>query len=167
MSPAKPRTKIGAGNESTSVARSFPLKRRFRARISRLSVNITVTIPRRRVARQASAINFVSSRLLMPGTRCFTIIIGCIFKSCETIPAKYKKRAVVHPPLARILFQFAVQFFSGPQVGSHQIQIRGSFRVEKFHLLLRHFRFVLVIGTDDALHQMVPHHVRLVEVHKR
>ncbi len=35
------------------------------------------------------------------------------------------------------------------------------------HLLLGNARLVLVIGTHDALHQMVTHHVAFVEVDER
>ena len=32
--------------------------------------------------------------------------------------------------------------------------------------MLRHFRFVLVVGTNDALHQLMAHHIGVVEIRK-
>ena len=34
------------------------------------------------------------------------------------------------------------------------------------HGLFRHSSFVLIVSTNDALHQVVPHHVAFVEIHE-
>lgn len=46
------------------------------------------------------------------------------------------------------------------------VPIRRS-RIQQVHLFLRYSRFVLVIGTNDALYQMMPHHVAFIEVRER
>ena len=39
-------------------------------------------------------------------------------------------------------------------------------RFEQRQLLFRHFGFVLVVSSNDPLHQMMPHHVAFIEVER-
>src|SRR5207244_12856635 len=41
-----------------------------------------------------------------------------------------------------------------------------SLGIEQQHLLLCHSSFVLIVGANDALHQVMPHYVALVEVYE-
>jgi hypothetical protein len=64
------RSQSQGGNESTSVGLSFPRKRRFSVRNSRLLVTSTLTAPRNLTARPARATNFAKAASLNPST-CF------------------------------------------------------------------------------------------------
>ena len=158
MSPAKPRTNTGAGNDNTSVARSAPLKRRFKARSSRLSVTINVTIPRNRAARQAAATNAVSSRRPNPGTRRFKMMVGCI-SFVQNNPLKTKEGNIAPSCSTEFLFRFPAQLVSHAHIRCHDIPICGPLRIQQIHLVLREFGFMLVVGADDSLNQVMPYHV--------
>src|SRR5579864_2207476 len=159
MSPAKPSLNGGGGNERTSVARFSSRKRTFNALISRLPVTSTVIRPRKPAVLQARAAKRSSACSLTPATRRFKMMVGRIRK-------RKKEGYCSCPPLTAILFLGFAQAWGALWLNGRTVSVRRPLTLEQLHLLFRNSRLVLVVSTDNALHQMMAHHVGFVKIHE-
>src|SRR5207244_8430205 len=140
-----------AGNESTSVALSWPRNLRFSCCISASVASRMQTSPRTPAARCACR---AKRRSADSGARPLTFVLAV-----TAVLSIKQKRAATRPlENCRLLVleqgRFAL-FCAGA----------GLLIQRQRHLLLA--RLVLFVSVDHALHQLVPPHLAMIEVHER
>src|SRR5271165_71791 len=140
------------GKESTSVDLLCPRKLRFSDRIALPSLTSTFTLPRKPAARRARTTNRASEFSLRPGT------FFCRITNYVVAPSPLK--LLTGKSGSSLIGRGLVIFFDGDG------RCVGISRLGQQEHLLLGSRFMLVVGANNALHQVVAHHVGFVEAHK-
>src|SRR6266851_863854 len=150
------------GNDRTSVALSFPRNCRLRDRNSELFVISTVTVSRKGMAFLArntkrSSVDGLSPAILFRKIiTLFPVFSPAFFPAFSHCPLFSRSRGSI--ACARRALRFGAL---------HSLALGTLSPRQQQHLLFGHECLVLVIGANNALHQVMSHHIGFVEVNER
>src|SRR5258708_15197027 len=146
------------GNDRTSVALSVPRNCRLRDRNSELFVISTFTVSRKGLAFLAGNTKRSSVEGLSPAILFRKIItfFPAFFPAFTNGPLFSRSRGSIACARRALRFGFL-----------HSLALGTLSPRQQQHLLFGHECLVLVIGANNALHQVMSHHIGFVEVNER